>query len=130
MPLFTKLVPPAIVALLSISLCSCGTSRTVLAAASLQSQFAAGGNISLPAGTIEIGCGAQLTITKTAKVVGAGRNQTILKDTCATGDTLTVDLTSPITVTIEDMQISHVTSSGTALRAKGGIAQPVITSAA
>ncbi len=102
----------------------CGGVPAVQAASTSKQQLEAGGTINLPAGMIEISCADQAVITKSTKIIGAGFNETILRDSCSTGDTITADLTNPITVSISDVQISHVTANGSALRAIGGIQVP------
>jgi hypothetical protein len=79
----------------------------VHAATTLQQQVAAGGAINLPAGTINIDCAGQLTINKSTAIIGAGRDLTILHDTCPTGDTVFVDVTNPANVRLEELTIVH-----------------------
>ncbi|MGZ7053817.1 MAG: hypothetical protein ACXVJ0_17285, partial [Candidatus Angelobacter sp.] len=67
----------------------------VHAAATLRQRAAAGGRISLPPGTITLACGEQLVISRSTAIIGAGRDLTILHDTCPTGDTVFVDVTNP-----------------------------------
>lgn len=85
----------------------CTTGPIVHAAPTLQQQVAGGGTISLPPGTFTIDCGRQLLINRTTTLIGAGRDQTILHDTCPSGDTITVNLTNPANVRIEELTIIH-----------------------
>jgi hypothetical protein len=87
--------------------CSGGSIGSVQAAATLQQLVAQGGTINLAAGTIEIDCAGQLAIAKSTSIIGAGRDLTILHDTCATGDTVLVDLTNPANVRLEELAIVH-----------------------
>jgi hypothetical protein len=79
----------------------------VHAASTLQQQIAAGGTVNLPAGTINIDCAGQLAIKKSTAIIGAGRDMTILHDTCPTGDTVFVDVTNPANVRLEELTIVH-----------------------
>lgn len=85
----------------------CSVGPIVHAAPTLQQQVAAGGTITLPPGSFAIDCSLQLTINKTTALIGAGRDQTTLHDTCPSGDTITVDLTNPANVRIEELTIVH-----------------------
>jgi hypothetical protein len=87
--------------------CAGGHMPLVHAASSLQQQVAQGGTITLPAGTITIDCAGQLTIAKSTAIIGAGRDVTILHDTCPTGDTVFVDLTTPANVRLEELSVVH-----------------------
>jgi hypothetical protein len=87
--------------------CSGGSIGSVQAATTLQQIVAQGGTINLAAGTVEIDCAGQLAISKSTSIIGAGRDLTILHDTCATGDTVLVDLTQPANVRIEELSIVH-----------------------
>ena len=99
--------------------CAGGSMFSVQAASTLQQQVAAGGTINLPAGTINIDCAGQLAIGKSTSIIGAGRDLTILHDTCATGDTVSVDLTNPANVRIEELAIVH-DGGASAVRLTGG----------
>ena len=101
--------------------CGRGTLTTVQAASApiLQQQAAAGGIITLSAETIEIGCGQQLTITKPTKIIGVGREGSIIHDSCPTGDTITVDLTNFNSVEIDGVGIVH-DGGNSVIRAFGG----------
>lgn len=100
-----------------------GNLPTVSAASTIRQQLEAGGTITLGPGTTEIGCADEATITKSTKIIGAGRNDTILHDTCTIGTpTLLVDVTNPITVRIEDLQINH--AGGPDIRLSGGVNVP------
>src|SRR5712671_4315148 len=89
-----------ITAFLAIILCllttGCSTDRVYAGPTpTLQQQVAAGGIVSLPAGTIDIDCSGQVVISKTTTLVGQGRGLTVINDSCATGDTFLVDVTNP-----------------------------------
>jgi len=90
----------------------------VLAGIPLQKQVAGGGTVNLPAGTMNIDCNSQLTITQTTTLVGQGRDVTVLNDSCPTGDTVLVSLTNTAVVLIKDVGITHV--GGTDVRLTGG----------
>jgi hypothetical protein len=94
------------------------SAATVAGSPSLQQQVVAGGIVALPAGTINIDCGSQLTITRSATLVGEGRDLTILNDTCPTGDTVFVDVSQPAVVAIKELTIIHGT--GTDVHLVGG----------
>jgi hypothetical protein len=102
----------------------CGNGSIVHAAPTLQQQVAAGGTITLPPGTFNIGCTSQLSINKTTALIGAGRDLTVLHDICPTGDTVTVDLTNPANVRIEELTIVH-DGGNSAVRLFGGNAGEV-----
>lgn len=109
-----------IVVLFVLLLCGCsGGSFVVHAAPALKDQVIAGGMITLPAGTITLDCSSQLLANKSTSIIGAGRDQTIINDTCPTGDTLTVDLTNPANIRVEELAIVH-TGGATAIRVFGG----------
>src|SRR5215469_1820329 len=118
----------AVLAVLAFALLDAGCSGnmvpTVVAApSSIKSQLEAGGVVKLPPGTVEMGCSDEAVITKSTKIIGAGRNETILHDTCPSGTaTLLVDVTNTITVRIEDLQINHV--GGPAIQLTGGVSVP------
>src|SRR5258708_9246431 len=107
--------------LLSVLVTGCGTGRVYAGLPpTLQQQVAAGGIVSLPAGTIDIDCSGQVVISKTTTLLGEGRGLTVINDSCPTGDTFLVDVTIPATVAIRDLTILHQTNSGTAVRFTGG----------
>jgi hypothetical protein len=93
--------------ILSLCVLLSGCTGGVQAGSTLQGQVAQGGTINLPAGTIEIDCSGQLAIALSTSLIGAGRDLTILHDTCPTGDTISVNLTNPATVRIEELAIVH-----------------------
>jgi hypothetical protein len=90
----------------------------VLADLSLRQEAAGGGIINLPAGTINIDCNNELTITRTTTLAGQGRDVTILNDTCAAGSTILVNLADPAVVEIKNLGITH--SAGTDVQLTGG----------
>lgn len=98
--------------------CSSSSPKTVLAAPSLQSEAAAGGTITLPAGTINIDCNSQLTITQNATLIGQGRTLTVLNDTCAAGSTILVNMATPAIVELRNLGIIH--SGGPGVTLTGG----------
>lgn len=98
----------SLIALFLTVLAGCsGSMSSVQAAPTLQQQAAAGGLITLPAGTVNIDCTGQLFISKSTAIIGAGRDVTILHDTCPTGDTVSVNLTNPANVRLEELTIVH-----------------------
>lgn len=104
--------------------CSGNMAPTVHAGTStLKQQLEAGGNVDLGAGIITVSCADEAVITKSTHIRGAGRNDTILQDNCSSGaPTIGVDLTHPITVAIEDLQINHV--GGPDVKLSGGASNP------
>lgn len=109
----------ALLCVLSIILGCGGSIQVAQAASTLQQQVATGGTVMLPAGTITIDCSGQLAISKTTSLIGAGRDLTILHDTCPSGDTIAVDLTNPANVRIEELTINH-DGGNSDVRAFGG----------
>ena len=114
----SMLKPILAVGMLVASGISVSCSSRVLAGPTLQQEAAAGGIINLPAGTININCSSELTITESATLTGQGRGVTILNDTCPTGNTIFVNLANPAVVEIRDLGITH--SGGTDVQLTGG----------
>lgn len=89
----------------------------------IKAELEAGGTINLPAGVVNMTCADEAVITKSSKIIGAGRNETILNDSCTNSTaTIAVNLTNPITVQIEDLQINHV--GGPDIQSSGGVSNP------
>jgi hypothetical protein len=84
-----------------------------------KSVVANGGIVALPAGTVDLDCNSQWVITKSTIVAGTGRDVTVIKDSCATGDSILVDVTNPADVQFHNVKIDS--AAQVAIRLKGGV---------